>query len=271
MTTINNIADLVRIIREQPEWADAIRSILLSQELLELPERFAKFTQRVDQKFEAIDQRFDDLTQDMNARFQEVDARFQEVNAQFEGVNARFQEVDARFQEMNVQFEGMNARFQEMNVQFEGMNARFNRLEGQVGNLNGYVYEQRVKNAALVRARNVLGLQDPQLALTRDTGRTVELDRLVNRALSSGAISTEQEEELQETDIIIAGAGNRHAAIEISITADNDDIQRARLRADILANVTGGEVTPVIITANLNDPQRVFAENQGVTIFTMRS
>ena len=243
MTTINNIADLVRIIREQPEWADAIRSILLSQELLDLPERFAKFVQRVDQKFDAIDQRFDDLTQDMNARFQEV--------------NARFQEVDARFQEVN--------------AQFQGMNARFNLLAGQVGNLNGYVYEQRVKNGALVRAKNILGLEDPQLALTRDTGRTVELDRLVNRALSSGVISPEQEEELQETDIIIAGAGNRHAAIEVSVTADNSDIQRARLRADILANVTGGEVTPVIITANLNEPQRLFAENQAVTIFTMKN
>ena len=243
MTTINNIADLVKIIREQPEWADAIRSILLSQELLELPERFAKFVQRVDQKFDAIDQKFDDLTQDMNARFQEVDARFQEVNAQL----------------------------QEVNVQLQGMNARFNLLEGQVGNLSGYVYEQRVRNGALVRAKNILGLEDPQLALTRDTGRTVELDRLVNRALSSGVISPEQEEELQETDIIIAGAGNRHATIEVSVTADNSDIQRARLRADILANVTGGEVTPVIITANLNEPQRLFAENQAVTIFTMKN
>ena len=250
MTTINNIADLVRIIREQPEWADAIRSILLSQELLELPERFAKFVQRVDQKFDAIDQRFDDLTQDMNARFQEVNAQLQEVNAQLQEVNAQLQEV---------------------NAQLQGMNARFNLLEGQVGNLNGYVYEQRVRNGALVRAKNILGLEDPQLALTRDTGRTVELDRLVNRALSSGVISPEQEEELQETDIIIAGAGNRHAAIEVSVTADNSDIQRARLRADILANVTGGEVTPVIITANLNEPQRLFAENQGVTIFTMRN
>ena len=257
MTTINNIADLVRILREQPEWAEAVRSILLSQELLELPERFAKFVQRVDQKFEAIDQRFDSLTQEMNTRFQEVDARFEEVNAQFKGVNARFEEV-------NAQFEGVNA-------QFEGVNNRLNRLEGQVGNLNGYIYEQRVKNAALVRARNVLGLQDPQIALTPDTGRTVELDRLVNRALSSGAISPEQEEELQETDIIIAGAGNRYAVIEISITADNNDIQRARMRADILANVTGGEVTPVIITANLNEPQRIFAEDQGVTVFTMRN
>ena len=257
MTTINNIADLVRIIREQPEWADAIQSILLSQELLELPERFAKFTQRVDQKFEAMDQRFDGLTEQVGSLNQRVGSLDQRVD----GLDQRVGSLDQR----------VDGLAQEMNAQFQEMNARFNRLEGQFGNLNGYVYEQRVRNAALVRAKNVLGLQDPQLALTRDTGRTVELDRLVNRARSSGAISPGQEEELQETDIIIAGSGNRHAAIEISITSDNDDIRRARLRADILANITGGEVTPVIITSNLNEPQRVFAENQAVTIFTMKN
>ena len=151
------------------------------------------------------------------------------------------------------------------------MSARYNWQEEQVGDPSSYVYEHRVRNGALVRAKNVLGLREPHLALTRYTGRTVEFDRLVNRARSSGAISPEQEEELQETDIIIAGAGNRYAAIEISITADNNDIQRARMHADILANVTGGEVTPVIITANLNEPQRIFAEDQGVTVFTMRN
>ena len=264
MTTINNIADLVRIIREQPEWADTIRSILLSQELLELPERFAKFVQRVDQKFDAIDQRFDGLTQEVNGLTQWVDGLTQRFDALTQQVNDLTQRFDALIQQVNDLTQRVDGLIQEMN-------ARFNWLEGQVGNLNGYVYEQRVRNGALVRAKNVLGLEDPQLALTRDTGRTVELDRLVNRALSSGAISPEQEEELQETDIIIAGAGNRHAAIEVSVTADNSDIQRASLRAGILANVTGGEVTPVIITANLNEPQRLFAENQGVTIFTMRN
>ena len=45
MTTIDNIADLVRILKEQPEWADTIRSILLTEELLNLPARFAEFVQ----------------------------------------------------------------------------------------------------------------------------------------------------------------------------------------------------------------------------------
>ena len=40
MTQINDIADLVRILRENPDWTDILRGILLSKELLELPTKF---------------------------------------------------------------------------------------------------------------------------------------------------------------------------------------------------------------------------------------
>ena len=41
MTNINDISDLVRILRDQPEWADLVRAILLGDELLETPRRIA--------------------------------------------------------------------------------------------------------------------------------------------------------------------------------------------------------------------------------------
>ena len=42
MTTINDINDLVRILRENPDWADALRGVLLSKDLLDLPETAAR-------------------------------------------------------------------------------------------------------------------------------------------------------------------------------------------------------------------------------------
>ena len=53
-TTINDIADLARILREQPEWADIIRGILLGQELIELPNRFAEFVELNQQNFQLL-------------------------------------------------------------------------------------------------------------------------------------------------------------------------------------------------------------------------
>ena len=45
MTTINTIEDLARILREQPTWADALRALLLTKELLDLPVRFDRFVE----------------------------------------------------------------------------------------------------------------------------------------------------------------------------------------------------------------------------------
>ena len=52
MTTINSIEDFARILRENPDWADTIRSLLLSKELLALPETFAKFAEATDKRLE---------------------------------------------------------------------------------------------------------------------------------------------------------------------------------------------------------------------------
>ena len=47
MTTINNIEDLVRILDENPEWAEALRARLLTRELLELPQTVAGLAETV--------------------------------------------------------------------------------------------------------------------------------------------------------------------------------------------------------------------------------
>ena len=65
MTTINDIADIARILREQPEWKDTIRGILLGQELLELPERLAEFVQITNRNFQLVYERLDRLETDL--------------------------------------------------------------------------------------------------------------------------------------------------------------------------------------------------------------
>ena len=61
MTAINDIRDLLQILREQPDWADQVRAVLLSQELLELPGKVAILAATV----ETINRRLDGLEQDV--------------------------------------------------------------------------------------------------------------------------------------------------------------------------------------------------------------
>ena len=61
MTTINDISDLVRLLRENPDWVEAVRSVLLTQELLSLPERFNEFVELTREKNELVNRRLERL------------------------------------------------------------------------------------------------------------------------------------------------------------------------------------------------------------------
>ncbi|MYC35393.1 MAG: hypothetical protein F4X66_00530 [Chloroflexi bacterium] len=55
MTTVNDFTDILRIIREQPEWGEALRSALLSKEVLELPQRLAEFSEAANKRFDRLE------------------------------------------------------------------------------------------------------------------------------------------------------------------------------------------------------------------------
>ena len=61
MTTINTMDDFARILRENPDWADTIRSLLLSKELLELPQTFAKFAESNNRRMENLERGLEEL------------------------------------------------------------------------------------------------------------------------------------------------------------------------------------------------------------------
>ena len=51
MSTISNASDFLRLLREDPDFRDEARRLLLTQELIELPERFARFEAYVERRF----------------------------------------------------------------------------------------------------------------------------------------------------------------------------------------------------------------------------
>ena len=54
MTSIPTTTDLLRLLREDPDFRDQVRSLLLTQELIELPERFARFETYVERHLAEI-------------------------------------------------------------------------------------------------------------------------------------------------------------------------------------------------------------------------
>ena len=136
-----------------------------------------------------------------------------------------------------------------------------------MGNVEDGIYESRVRAKAVFRAQHILGLENPHIVLTQDSQPAPQLHRALSQAIRSGALSLEQSAEVYDVDLIIAGDDHRYVVIEVSITAEEDDIDRARRRADFLATATGGTAAPALITANLGAVQRAQAAARDVATF----
>ena len=216
MTTINTIEDLARILRDQPTWAEALRALLLTQELLDLPGRFDRFVE---------------AQREFNQAQQEANQAQQETNRLTD--------------------------------------QRLNAIEGRLGNLEGGQYERTVRTKALARSRFNLGFTGSYVALNQDGLTDPRLNSAIDQAIRNGLASRDGCADLFEADLIISAEDNRHAVVEVSLTADQDDIDRAKTRAGILAAITEGAVTPVVITSRLNPAQSAQAEAAGVTTFVM--
>ena len=216
MTTINTIEDLARILRDQPTWAEALRALLLTQELLDLPGRFDRFVE-AQQKANEAQQETNRLT----------DQRLNAIEGQLD------------------------------------------RVEGQLGNLQGGQYERTVRTKALARSRFTLGFTGSYVAMNQDGLIDPRLNSAIDQAIRNGLVSQDGCADLFEADLIISAEDNRHAVVEVSLTANRDDIDRAKTRAGIMAAITGGSVTPVVITSRLNPTQSAQAEAAGVAAFVI--
>ena len=65
----------MKVLDSHPEWLEAMRSRLLTRELLALPQTFAEFVETTNRRFEAIDLRFEAV----DRRFDGVDRRLQRL------------------------------------------------------------------------------------------------------------------------------------------------------------------------------------------------
>ena len=230
MTTVNTIEDLVRILREQPAWAEAVRAVLLTDDLLDLPARFDRFVQS---------------QEETNRAQEETNRRLSETLAQQAELLAELKEIS------------------------EDNRQRLNRAEGRLGNLEGGQYERTIRAKALARCQLHLGFEGVYYALTQDGIADSRLLSAVGHALNEGLVSTADSGDLYEADLVISGENNRHAVFEVSLTADDYDIRRARQRADILEAITGGAVTPVVITTRIDDTRNAQANADEVTVFVI--
>ena len=143
------------------------------------------------------------------------------------------------------------------------------RIDGRLDRGFGTNYEAKVAQ----NVRSILGqqagvrssrvLKGPSLRTDQD------FDRQVESAEASGVITEDEGDELLLLDLIVSGTrtGTRervYVGIEVSITANDDDVDHAAGGAEILMKVTGGPVIAVVIADRVEAQQTELATLRGV-------
>jgi hypothetical protein len=240
MTTVNNIADILRIIREQPEWGEALRAALLSKELLEMPQTLAEFAQVTNRRLSSLEGDVSELKAGQ--------ARLEVDVAELKAGQARLERDVA------------------------GLQVGQARMEGAVGNLQGNAYEQIVANNVSSIVRQHLGVRRVRVLKGFKTPDEMTFHNMMDEAGDQGVISERERVEVGNSDIVLQGYSQQaitYLALEVSLTVGESDINRAADRADILSRATGKSAVPAVISAHLDDGRRQLAVSRNVALITV--
>ena len=252
-TAINDIGDLLRILEERPEWTERLRAILLTREVLELPERVTQLTARVDRLAQAQEE-FNRAQQETNAR----------VDRRLENLETLVGSLDTRVGGLETQVGGLNTRV-------GGLETQVGILRTQVDGLLGSDLENSLHgNIASIAARN-FNLRRVHILKSRLFPPDQNFYNRLYAAEDAGLITPEQSHQLLAVDFILSAQETEsqesiYLAVEVSRTIAAYDITRARERADALRAATGVKSLAVVIGSFIPEPEQARANEQNVTL-----
>ena len=124
---------------------------------------------------------------------------------------------------------------------------RVDRIGGDVSRLMGDDYESHVAIYIPRFLRRSMGIKATVFSTQRDKSA---LAQLLDEAESQGLIESEDTDELDRADLVLTADGPAdYLLAEVSITVQQDDVDRATERSRLLAKATGRTVTPFAIGA----------------------
>ena len=232
MTTINDISDLVRILRDDPAWADAVRSVLLSQELLNLPKEVADLTRAVRENAETVNRRLEALEKGQ---------------------------------------EELRAGQQRLETNQQQLQSSVNSMRGELGNVSGASFQRQAAKFADRIARREFQLDQREVVHYAEQVEGLKLRPILERAAddNSRPFADNDVDEVERADAVISGktpeGTDAYLLVEASIMVDDEDVNRARKRADLLQNATGATAHAVVIGRAITEDGARLAGTEGVT------
>jgi hypothetical protein len=306
VTTPSRIEEILHEMEQDPELARALRDTILGQEISMLPAAVAqnqgliiRLMERQVELASAVNTALDAVVSAMSQAGENTARALEAHGQRIEGVESALAElreegqktreslgqmlldvkqVQSDMAETKANVKQLQSDMTEVKTDVKQLQSDMaetrtdvRRIDGRLDRGFGANYEAKVAQ----NVRSILGQQAgvrSSRVLKGPSLRTdPDFDQQVESAEASGAITEDESDELLLLDLIVSGTrrGNPervYAGIEVSITANDDDVNRAADRAQILRKVTGGPVMAVVIADRVEAQQRELAARREVAV-----
>ena len=208
-------------------------------------------------------------------KLMDLPARVERIEEDVSDLKAGQAELRAGQDELRTGQADLQAGQDELRKDVDLLKAGQARMEGQIGNLRGRNYEDRVRRHIRQTAGRSFGMKNIRVLVGYETSPVEELGDKVDAAANRSLITVEQGDRLTDADIVLSAVRKSdgspiHAVVEVSITIGESDIIRAAERAETLSAVMGEPAMGAVIGERISAPDRRRAERSDVLVTLIR-
>ena len=271
--TVNDLQDLTRLLATRPDWLSEVRRLVLTNELLSLPdivrelaeaqrrteERLEQLSIRVDQLAEA-QRRTEEPLEQLALRVDQLSIRLDQLSIRVDQLAEAQRRTEERLEQLALRVDQLAEAQRRTEERLDALAETVQRLVNQMAEIRGDVLEIKFRD----KAPSFFGRWLRRVQVVP----IIEIEERLEAALTDKEVS-----ELLALDLLVRGRPREAnarvdelwLAVEVSSVIDAGDVQRAERRAALLRQA-GLKAVPVAAGARVNAEAQKLAESLRVAI-----
>ncbi|MBI2764720.1 MAG: hypothetical protein HYX53_02280 [Chloroflexi bacterium] len=275
--TVGDVQDLLRLLREHPEWRAEVRREVLGEELLSLPDLVRQNSEDIRELQVIVRQNSVDI-RELQAIVRQNSVDIRELQAIVRQNSVDIRELQAIVRQNSEDIRELQAIVRQNSEDIRQNSEDIRALQAAVAELVSVTRGMHTDVGKLKGSSLEYWYREHPEAITIGRLRKIRVVRLrdldlVDAAEESGVLTTAQLRSLGRLDLIVSGREGSGAdardtllAVETSYTIDEHDVIRARDRAEML-RIAGYNAHAAVAGEQIADPIRAYAREQGVEVF----
>ncbi len=286
MVTINTTDDLLRLLEENPEFREAVRQVILTQELTSLPAVFGSFAAEM-RDFQSETKDFQSEMRDFQSEMREFQSETKDFQSEMRGFQSEmrgfqsemrgFQSEMRDFQSEMREFQSETKDFQSEMCDFQSeMRAELKTHTNDIGVLKGLGLESKLYNRGSAYIATLMNVYDiTRIRVAERDENSAEFNGQLRDALESGSITMDDYNRVLRTDMIMTARAPGATApiyivVEASYTVHRSDIRKVMQTKSVLDKVfPDAESSTAIFYTNIQPFIMDEAAESGVHLIEM--